>query len=134
MIEFLTSDLFTSALLWLLPVVGGFLLKIVHKHLKWKRGAEMLSRLGDLAARAVVAVHAEYTAVIREGRADGTLTVEERAEAKRRALGKLKEYCGFDDLAYVVGSAPRAEVAMSDAVESALVAAKAAGVVPRGQR
>lgn len=133
MIDFLTSNVFSTILAALLPLLGGAALALARRHLRWRRGVEALQRLGDLAARAVVAVHAEYVATIRLGRADGVLTDEEKAEAKRRALGKLREYAGWDDIMYVVGSAPRAEVALSDAVEASLEGAKAAGVVPRQQ-
>lgn len=131
MIEFLTSDAFIPLITAFLPLLGGAALALARRHLRWKRGVETLQRLGDLAARAVVAVHAEYVATIHQGRADGVLTDEERAEAKRRALGKLREYAGWDDILYVLGSSPRADVALSDAVEASLEAAKAAGVVPR---
>jgi hypothetical protein len=131
MIEFLTSDVFSTLLAAIIPLLGGAALVLARRHLRWRRGVEMLQRLGDLAARAVVAVHAEYSTAIIQGRADGRLDDDERAEAKRRALGKLREYAGWDDIMYVVGTAPRADVALNDAIEASLEAAKVASVVPR---
>lgn len=131
MLEFLASDLFTNILLYCLPILGGFLYKLAAKHLRWKRGQEILFRLGELAGRAVLAVQSEYVSQITKANEDGILTAEEKIAAKKLAIAKLQEYCNLRELEYVLGSRPRVDVALNDALEASLETMKRAGILPR---
>lgn len=128
LIAFLVSDLAKSIIVWLLPLLVGVGLNLVKKHLRWKRGADILGRLSDLSARAVMATYAEYTKQILLSQKDG-LTQDEKRNAKNMALAKLKDYCGWDDLLFVLGSEAKADLALNDAIESSLEAAKSAGLI-----
>lgn len=54
----------------------------------------IVERLDDLVLKVVNEVYQTYVREIKNAREDGTLTEEEKAEAKRIAIAKLKEYLG----------------------------------------
>lgn len=132
-VDFLTSDLGAAAIAGALSLLAYLSRRCVLARVKWQRGQDALRRLGQHAQRAVMATHAEFVSAIQAGREDGELTDDERAEAKRRAMDRLKTYCGWDDLAWILGLDGAAQAA-SDEIESALHVMKAAGLVPPSGR
>jgi len=92
--ELLASDL----VVYLLPLALAGLGWLGRKLLKDRSYSSFFYRLGAYAEMAVEATHNEYVKAIKEGRADGKLTDEEKAEAKRRAVAKIKSYASLGKL------------------------------------
>lgn len=89
-------------------LVGLLSFALVHlvRFVGTKTKSDLLTRAATALRIAVVTavkeVSQEYISGIKEGRADGKLTAEEKARAKQRALAKAKSYLGARGLALLV--------------------------------
>lgn len=133
MTDLITSEIAAACVAVLLSGVAWLWRRHIRHRVRWASAQAFLERLGDHARRAVLATHQTYTEAIRAGRADGQLTPEEREEAKRRALEILRSYVGWDALCEL-GGAGNAERTATAAIEEAVAASKAVGLLPRSAR
>lgn len=133
MTDLITSELAAACVAALISGVAWLWRRHLRHRVRWASAQAFLERLGEHARRAVLATHQTYTEAIRDARADGKLTPEEREEAKRRALEILRSYVGWDDLCEMAG-VDNAERSASAAIEEAVAASKAVGLLPRSAR
>ena len=84
-----------AAVVAIISVLSIVLTRYVFGAIKrvWLRDA--LERLWVEAKKTVISVEQVYVKALKEGRADGKLTAEERARAKLRALAELKSNYGM---------------------------------------
>jgi hypothetical protein len=100
LIELLGSPLAAKALGWGLTAALTFVAgKLLTRWMKAGYLRDTLTRLMFEMKAAVLEVHQVYVSEISRGRADGTLTPEEKAEAKNRAMAVLKANIGKKGLA-----------------------------------
>lgn len=118
MLDILSNPVFlaiASPLFATLALLGPKVLSLI----KNKLIREALARVGVLAYQAMLAVGREFVDAIKEGRADGKLTADEKQEAMDRAIVKLRSYASLDILAKLIGVGAAEEYAR-DAIEQKL--------------
>lgn len=112
----------------------GFLGRYLVNRIRTQWAQNVLRRLGHLAELIVLDVYRTYTEMIKLGRADGTLTIDERKEARSKALTKLEEHLSFETLGKALGildlgGDPKLHAAT--VLERAYVGLQSLGIVPR---
>lgn len=114
----------------LLMVTGRYLLPKFKEWLDAKIDGEKHGYIEKIVLRATDAVYTAvrdigqtYVDAIKEGAADGKLTAEERASAKRRAVRKARDLigpAGLDVLLEVLGSDVRVNKFLESKIEAAV--------------
>lgn len=74
----------------IIPAVLAVVAAIIRAKVKNKKAADAIELLGRVAARAVWSTWETYTKAIKEAKADGKLTDEEKARAKELAFANAK--------------------------------------------
>lgn len=97
------TDLFATygpdAVAWVLAALGALLAKYVWQKMAAGYLADAAQRAWVEVQGAVLEVSQTYADAIRKGRADGSLTDKEKAEAKALAIGIAKSNIGTKGLA-----------------------------------
>jgi len=125
---------FGSALISGLAVVLKYVTSRMAAQTKNDRWDGMILRLDDLTIKVARDVFQTYVKARKKASEDGTLTAEEKAEAKARAKKALKSYLGMKGLKEIAtlmgGDSPLEDflgTAIEDGVHRAKIVAKAVG-------
>lgn len=135
--EVLGSQLAANALAWVLggSVAGALVARLVVS-IKSGYVQGVVQRAYAEVRDAVLMVHQTYVSEITAGKADGTLTDEEKAKAKADAIAAAKSYIGvkgLEALGRVLGlDVSGVEGWLGGKVEAHVAALKADAMLPKG--